>query len=988
MVNSVNGTGASIADIKAQLEALKQKKTEAEEAKNSADSGKTGAESNVTSSSSSLTMAEAVTDQATVQKSLAETALAVAKQGVSTATLECDSAKSAVEGAAIALESAKNADPPNESAVASAQAAYDRAIERQTSAAKALKEAQEAEDKAQKALDDATSALEKAESDQEAAKAALDKAQTELQEAVDKLEAAVNDLETATKDVEETQAALDAAEASEPIKSEEQAISEGYTIIHSYDELMKVANNPDGKYILMCDIRIPEGVNWTPIGDADSPFKGTFDGNGCKVLGLNINVEEDEAENVGFFGVTDGATVSNLTFVDAKVNGSTDYLTGTSNVGVLAGLVKNSTINNCHVQGGEVSGYAAAGGLIGAVDDSDPLSTISKGNTVVTDCSTDVDVESMYFAGGLIGYVNSCDDRSEDHRGIVNKSLTVRNCHTSGSATAGEESVGGLIGETGKTLVLLDKCSSDMDLYWSNPEDDSDLSFLLETGRIGGLVGNVNGTYITMANCEFDGSLNGDTEFQSEVYGWYMDDSHVCIYDLPAGLPVDDILNINGIDGMKLNSDGKYECTVSTLAGLDKMVAMIKENPSLADQVVFNVNFDFNAMDGAYTYSEYAQYGIVQHLYEDEDGKVHNDVYIDNECDLESTYHAAEPAPITPKECEPCNCNCTPVEPTMVSGLYKTMVPGLEKDGQVNYFVDTDEGLKQVTLNINADDQITDVQTRLTESEVKYRERLVELGKKIQQNMRDILKSMYNWSSDESVPVITKAEYKKLLKKAEKNGYDSLTDKEKLSMAVFEADYDIMNAQAKYTKNLGCGMGGNASFLDKTKTYQMQDEQGRDLFTTLDGDQLIKDENGNYAYADGSGPYYGMAEVFEQRGYQDTDKDGNLLFSDADGKTVTQIKGENDEVSYVTTNEDGEQVPYEGDTSALQRKLSPADYSSDYNSFGKDLEQILQDVKDGKYPKGRTSAAEEETEIKPEDDVDGDGDVDGDDKKKKNEEEV
>ena len=1003
MVNGINnGSGTSVAAIREQLEALKQKKTEAETAQQSAESGKSSAEGTVDTSTTNVTTAKTVTEQATTQKSLAQTALDVAKQGVATATLECDSANSAVEGALIALESAKNADPPNETAIKSAQDAYDRAIERQKDAADALKAAQDAEEKAQKALDDATTALEKAESDQAAAEAALASAESALKEAVDKLEEAVKNLEDATKAVDETQAALDAAEASQPIMSEEQAINEGYTVIHSYDELLKVANDPSGKYILMGDIHIPEGVNWTPIGDANSPFSGTFDGNGCKIFGLNIDAEGKEAENIGFFGVADEATLSNITFVDAKVNGGTDYLTGATGVGILAGLIKNSTVDNCHVQGGEVSGYSSVGGLIGAVDDSDALSTISGGNSVITNCSTDVDVESMYFAGGLIGYVHSCDNRDEDHRGVVNKSLTVRNCQTSGSATAGEESVGGLIGETGKTLVLLDKCSSDMDLYWSNPEDDSDLSFLLETGRIGGLVGNINGTYITLANCEFDGSLNGDTEFQSEVYGWYMDDSHVCIYDLPAGLPVDDILNISGIDGMKLNADGKYECTVSTLAGLDKMVAMIKENPELADQVVFNVNFDFNVMDGAYTYSEYAQYGIVQHLYEDEDGNVHNDVYIDNECDLETTYHGGEMGSMNTTPCEKkCN-NCQEIEPTMVPGLYKS---GSASEGtQPDYFVQTDDGLKQVNLKINADDQITDVQTRLSESEVRFRERLVELGKKIQQNMRDILKRQFNWNADDQLPVITKAEYKKLLKKAEKEGYDSLSDKEKLSLAVFELDYDIMNLQAGYTKNLGCGMGGNASFLDKTKTYQMKDEQGRDLYTTLDGDQLIKDENGNYAYADGSGSYFGMAEVFEQRGYQDTDKDGNLLFSDADGKTVTQLKGEDGNLSYVTTNEDGEQIPYEGDTKALERKLSPANYSSDYSNFESDLEKLQQDVEAGKYPKERGAASSEEgkgtddtngadnTEGKEgtpaTGDTDGDGDVDKNDEKKKPEDEV
>ena len=172
-------------------------------------------------------------------------------------------------------------------------------------------------------------------------------------------------------------------------------------------------------------------------------------------------------------------------------------------------------------------------------------------------------------------------------------------------------------------------------------------------------------------------------------------------------------------------------------------------------------------------------------------------------------------------------------------------------------------------------------------------------------------------------------------------------------------------------------MGGNASFLDKTTTYQMHDEQGRALYTTLDGDQLIKDENGNYAYADGSGSYYGMSEVFEQRGYQNTDGDGNLLFSDANGNTVTQVKGEDGKISYMTTDDDGKQIPFNGDPETLERQLNPAEYSDDYDNFENDLNQILQDVEDGKYPKGISTSGVSDT--------DTDTGTDTDDNKKKEE---
>ena len=897
------------------------------------------------------------------------------------------------EDANAALNSLLAKNPPaSDAEIQSARSAAERALEARDNAYNAYvksKEDWETKDaEADRAEGEDSVELEQAVADHGAAVQTSKEADDEVKEAEEAIAQGKADLiEDGYKvdengqitDVPETEEA-EKADGSQPIMTEAEAKAQGYTVIHSYEELLAIANDLNGKYMLMGDIQIPEGINWTPIGDANSPFKGEFNGNGCNILGLNIDVSADDVENIGFFGVTDGATISNLNIVDAKINGRSDFLGGTSNAGILVGLAKGTSFDNINASG-TVNAYASAGGLIGAINDMDYDGNIATGNSIITNCNTDVNVNSQYYSGGLVGYVFGTENRCEDHRGIASQSLIIRNCHTSGSASVGEESAGGLIGEAGKTIITLDKCSSDMDLYWTNPEDDSDLSFLLETGRIGGMVGNINGSYITFANCEFNGSLNGDTEFQSEVYGWYMDDAHVAIYDLPAGLPVNDILNIDGIDGMQATGDGKYLCTVSTLSGLDKMVGMIKANPELADKITWQINFDFNAMDGAYDYSDYAQYGIVQHLYEDEEGNTVNDVYIDNECDLESTYHAPEGQTM---DLPPCNGNCCP------DPIYPTMVPGLWKNDAGDYFVlDELGGRHQVTFDINANDQITNIDKRLTTSEVEYRERLVELGEKIQQQMRDVLKDIYNWNKEESVPIITKAEYKKLAKKAEKYGYDSLTEAEKLSMAVFEVDYDIMNAQAKYTKNLGCGMGGNASFLDKTTTHQMYDADGNALFTTLDGDSLIGiyDDAGNitgYKYSDSGEPYYGMGDVFEQRGYQNTDEDGNLLFThtaeDGTSSTVTQIKGEDGAVSYVTTDADGNQVPFEGDVDSLERQLTPANYSEDYANFQSDLEKILQDVKDGNYPKGRTSGDNTITDGESAD-VDGDGDVDENDKK-------
>lgn len=103
----------------------------------------------------------------------------------------------------------------------------------------------------------------------------------------------------------------------------------------------------------------------------------------------------------------------------------------------------------------------------------------------------------------------------------------------------------------------------------------------METGRAGGFIGCVNGSYIAICNSEYKGNLDVDGDFKGDWYGWYMNDAHVTVYELSGGLPVDDILNIEGIDALTPVTDpatgvSNYQVTVSTLTGLDKMVTMLR----------------------------------------------------------------------------------------------------------------------------------------------------------------------------------------------------------------------------------------------------------------------------------------------------------------------------------------------------------------------------------------------------------------------------
>ena len=945
---SVN-PGDALEQAKARQEAAKQAKETAEKAK--ADAAAKEAEA---AAAAEKEAAEA--DQAAAKSEKEAADVTAAQEKVNAANVRVNTAQQAYSNALNQLSQAQASG--DESAIASAQSAVDRAYQELQ---KAQQEADEAATQLEKEVNEADEAAKQAETE----RAEAEQAQKEAEAAKTNLEKADAELTAATQELEAAEAALTEAEAAaqaedvegtqaaEHLSQEEidkLVQEEGYTYITSKEQFLEIFQNGgidlNGNYILGCDMDLSDIENWQSVVDADNPFKGVFNGNGYSIDNLTINAG-DNAENVGFFGVTENATITNVSFNNANVITPDDYINGSSAVGIVAGTARGTTFDNIDVSG-SVAGYESVGGLVGVINDNSyflPDGTpVDVGNSSISNVNTAVDAKGKYFVGGLAGYVKD----TSTGEGVATRDLMISNCNTSGNIVFDEEAAGGLIGEAGKTIITINNCESSVDISWNNAEDDSDISFLMETGRAGGFIGCVNGSYIAICNSEYKGNLDVDGDFKGDWYGWYMNDAHVTVYELSGGLPVDDILNIEGIDALTPVTDpatgvSNYQVTVSTLTGLDKMVTMLQANPALADMITFNVNFDFETMDGMYDPSVYEQYGVVQHLYEDEDGTVHNDVYIDNEIDLETTFHQGEMP----------ECSGTPIIVECVE-LSQTMVSGLYKDADGNYVVNTSEGLKNVNMNFNYEDQVTDVTKRLEADEVRYREYITQMVQYYQNKMYESLRAIYSYDEDKSLPVINKAEYKKL-QKMQEAGME-LTDEQKLAMAVYEVDYKVMNLVSDTTHNYGCGMGGNASFLDESKAIQMLDEAGRPLFTTLNGDQLrqrmdaegnlLTDDEGNPVYEnlDGS-DYEGLAEVFAQRGYPVTDDDGNFLYTDKEGNSVTKLVDDEGNISY--KNADG--TDYEGAEEDLKQQLEPYDNAGEYQDLENEMKDLLEEVESGAY---------------------------------------
>lgn len=202
--------------------------------------------------------------------------------------------------------------------------------------------------------------------------------------------------------------------------------------ISTESELNKIAewtsgygNNFNGiTLVLEKDIALSCDKNnhFTPIG-INSPFAGTFDGNGHKISNLYV----ERAGRVGLFASVYGASIKNLT-VEGTVVGSSSNGTDTGVGGIVGYSTSQILIENC-VSNVNVSSHCEnTGGICGYVNDED---------SVIRNCVN-------------IGEIKSNSDKTG---GISGNPGIVYNCANFG-AVSGKSNVAGIAGYTEKDVSL------------------------------------------------------------------------------------------------------------------------------------------------------------------------------------------------------------------------------------------------------------------------------------------------------------------------------------------------------------------------------------------------------------------------------------------------------------------------------------------------------------------------------------------------------
>lgn len=250
------------------------------------------------------------------------------------------------------------------------------------------------------------------------------------------------------------------------IKSSEE-VPAGYEAIYTIGDLYGVRNDLGGKYILMNDIDMSKatekggdydcGTGWEPIGGMDEGFRGTFDGNGHKIIGMHIFGEfipeygYHGSVHLGLFeDVYSGGSIVNLGMVDCNID-----VTAAQGMNICAGCIAGNAhsdmaeeviMQNCYVDGTvqvQVQGeeeYAYVGGILGSAG----RNVFIRNSYNVCDMVCSGNDGTDLYVGGILG-------------GIMNYAVgTVECCYNVGKIDAGN--AGGAICGGGDEFVDIESC--------------------------------------------------------------------------------------------------------------------------------------------------------------------------------------------------------------------------------------------------------------------------------------------------------------------------------------------------------------------------------------------------------------------------------------------------------------------------------------------------------------------------------------------------
>ncbi len=215
-----------------------------------------------------------------------------------------------------------------------------------------------------------------------------------------------------------------------------------------------------------------ETTAWTPIGNYNKKFTGSFDGDGHVITGLTFN--DSPTDYAGLFGYIQGIKEGDITVGGIVKNVCLEggSISGGNYAGGIAGCISGGAVINCGYSG-SVSGDYRVGGVAG-----------DNNKGTVSNCYNTGDVSGCFYAGGVAG----------------NNAGSIINCYNTGSVTATGTNAfaGGVVGYNKGSDSSVETCYSTGDVTVT--ENGTDV-------YAGGIAG-INYGNGSLANCYYEDKNN------------------------------------------------------------------------------------------------------------------------------------------------------------------------------------------------------------------------------------------------------------------------------------------------------------------------------------------------------------------------------------------------------------------------------------------------------------------------------------------------
>ena len=204
------------------------------------------------------------------------------------------------------------------------------------------------------------------------------------------------------------------------------------------------------------DIDMHNITGFAPIGTKTDSYTGTFNGNNHSISGLTVN----GSDAAGLFGYVKGATIQNINLCDSKITTTGNYAGGIVGFATDAAKIENCSTNNIKIE----AGSRHIGGIIGRGEGSTEISNCTNTSSLTGTYNVG-GIAGSLNGSSITNSGNSGDLPATGANGCVGgivgftRDGQISTCYNTGEITGSSKAdVGGIVGLSEHSLSSISDC--------------------------------------------------------------------------------------------------------------------------------------------------------------------------------------------------------------------------------------------------------------------------------------------------------------------------------------------------------------------------------------------------------------------------------------------------------------------------------------------------------------------------------------------------